>query len=81
MSYSKENRAELDVLLLFDSATSLEGIKIHKMADPELISAARRLFEGGFITLVDGGYLTPLGREAAEHAHSLFAMLNVKTEA
>jgi len=46
-----------------------------------LISAARRLFEGGFITLVDGGYLTPLGREAAEHAHSLFAMLNVKTEA
>jgi len=81
MSYSKENRAELDVLLLFDSATSLEGIKIHKMADPELISAAQRLFEGGFITLVDGGYLTPLGREAAEHVHALFAMLNVKTEA
>ena len=80
MSYSQENRAELDVLLLFNSANSLEGIKIHKMADPALISAAQRLFEGGFITLVDGGYLTPLGREAAEHAHSLFDMLNATIE-
>jgi len=81
MSYSAENNAELDVLLLFNSASSLEGIKIHKMADPRLISAAQRLFEAGFITLIDGGYLTPLGREAAEHAHSLFAMLNAGVDA
>ena len=80
MSYTSENLAELDVLMLFDLSNSMEGIKIHKSAKPEAISAARRLFEGGFITLVDGGYLTSLGREAAEHAQSLFIMLNAHCE-
>jgi len=76
MSYSPENLAELDVLMLFDLANSLEGIKIHKTAEPAVIDAAQRLFDGGFITQVDGGYLTPLGREAADFAQSLFTMLN-----
>jgi uncharacterized protein (TIGR02647 family) len=80
MSYSPENLAELDVLMLFDLSNSLEGIKIHKTANPAAIAAAQRLFEGGFLTQVDGGYLTPLGREAAEHAQSLFTMLNVHPE-
>ena len=80
MSYSPENLAELEVLMLFSSSTSLEGIKIHKVAEPSVISAAQRLFEGGFITQVDGGYLTPLGSEAVEHAHSLFTMLNACSE-
>lgn len=77
MSYSEENLAELHVLMLYDSSASLEGIKIHKNADPSVIAAAERLFEGGFITQVDGGYLTSLGREAADHAHSLLTMLSV----
>jgi uncharacterized protein (TIGR02647 family) len=77
MSFTAENRAELDVLLLYHSATSLEGIKIHKTADPVLIAAAQRLYKNGFITQVDGGYLTPLGSEAEEHANSLFMMLSV----
>ena len=64
------------MLLLFDLSNSLEGIKIHKTADPAVIAAAQRLFDGGFITQVDGGYLTPLGHEAAEYAQSLFTMLN-----
>lgn len=76
MSYTPENLAELDVLMLFNSSTSLEGIKIHKIADPKLILAAQRLFKRGFITQVDGGYLTQLGSEASEHAHLLFTMLN-----
>ena len=80
MSYSPENLAELEVLMLFSSSTSLEGIKIHKVAESSVISAAQRLFEGGFITQVDGGYLTPLGSEAVEHAHALFTMLNACSE-
>ena len=80
MPYSPENIAELDVLMLFDLANSLEGIKIHKSAGPAAIDAAQRLFNGGFITQVDGGYLTPLGREAAEFTQSLFTMLNAHPE-
>jgi len=76
MSYTPENLAELDVLMLYNPVTSLEGIKIHKNAAPEVIAAAQRLFERGFITLADGGYLTTLGLKAAEYAQSLFTMLN-----
>jgi len=80
MSYTPENLAELNVLMLFNLSTSQEGIKIHKTAEPTVISAAQRLFEGGFITQADGGYLTALGREAAEHTQSLFTMLNAHSE-
>lgn len=76
MSYSPENLAELDVLMLFDSPSSLEGIKVHKNAAPRMIEAARKLHAGGFITQADGGYLTQLGIEAAGHAHSLYYLLN-----
>lgn len=77
MSYTGEHIEEIDVLMLFDLSTSQEGIKIHKEASPSNISAAQRLFDKGFITLVDGGYLTDLGRKAAEHAQFLNTMLNV----
>ena len=76
MSYTAENLAELNVLMLYKSSASLEGIKIHKSADPSIIAAAQRLFDNGFITQVDGGYLTPLGAEAEEHAQSLLTMLS-----
>lgn len=76
MSYSVENFAEVNLLMLYQSSTSLTGIKIHKTADPSIIVAAQRLFGAGFITQVDGGYLTPLGVEAADHAQSLLMMLN-----
>ena len=76
MSYTPENLSELKVLMLFNSPTSLEGIKIHKSAAPDLIAAAQHLHSGGFITQIDGGYLTQLGIETADHAHSLFYLLN-----
>jgi uncharacterized protein (TIGR02647 family) len=76
MSYSIENLAEINLLLLYKSSASLEGIKIHKTAEPSVIAAAQRLFDAGFITQVDGGYLTPLGAEAEEHAQSLLMMLD-----
>lgn len=76
MSYSAENLAEINLLMLYKSTASLEGIKIHKTADPSVIAAAQRLFDAGFITQADGGYLTPLGAEAEEHAQSLLMMLS-----
>jgi len=76
MSYTPENLAELNVLTLYDLSTNQEGIKIHKTADPSVIAAAHSLFEKGILTQEDGGYLTSLGREAAEHAQSLSTMLN-----
>ena len=81
MSYTPENQAELEVLMLYRSVTNMDGIKIHKNADPAVIAAAERLYEGGFITQIDGGYLTSLGSPAAEHAHLLFDMLNARIDA
>ena len=80
MHYKNENLAELDVLMLFDLLSNQEGIKIHKTAEPTRISAANSLYEKGFITQSDGGYLTTLGREAAEHAQALYTMLNAHSE-
>jgi uncharacterized protein (TIGR02647 family) len=81
MSYSPQNLAALEVLMQFSSPTGLEGIKIHKSAAPELIEAAARLHRDGFITQVDGGYLTDLGIETAQHAHSLYDLLNSVSDA
>ena len=58
---------ELNLLLKFPE-TSLEGLKIHHDADPLIIAAAQRLFDKGLTTQSDGGYLTDLGKEAAESA-------------
>ena len=76
MKFTPENLEELHVLMLYHSSSSLEGIKVHKSADPSLIAAAQRLFDDGFITQSDGGYLTPRGSEASEHALLLLDMLN-----
>jgi len=76
MSYTPENCAELDLLMLYNLSTSQEGLKIHKTAEPGVVSAAQRLFDKGLITNADGGYLTALGTKAAEYAQSLFTMLN-----
>ena len=78
MSYTIENYSELNALMLFNVDTTQEGIKIHSSAEPEIISAAQRLFDKGFISQVDGGYLTDLVSEASALAYSLFTMLNTK---
>ncbi len=80
MRYNPENLAELDLLMLFNLSTDQEGIKIHKTAESATITAANKLFTKGFITQTDGGYLTSLGREAAEHTQTLFTMLNAHSE-
>lgn len=76
MVYSPNIVEELNVLARFNLETDLEGIKVHSSADQEVIAATQRLFDKGLISQVDGGYLTSLGRTAAEHAQGLLQILN-----
>ena len=75
MTYSPEVIAELEILSLFNLANSQEGLKIHNQAGAEALAAAARLHAKGLITLQDGGYLTRLGQDAAEHAQVLLSIL------
>jgi len=65
---------EMNVLIKF-KASSQEGLKVHKTAASSVIQATQRLFNKGMLTKVDGGYLTPLGQESAEHAQVLHNLL------
>ncbi|MCF8006073.1 MAG: TIGR02647 family protein [Methylovulum sp.] len=76
MFYTQDILEELNVLVRYNLDTTLEGIKVHaSVADVDVVSATRRLFEKGLITQVDGGYLTTMGHEAAEHAHAVLHLL------
>ena len=75
MNFEPDRVEELKILALFDLSSTLEGIKVHKTADSNAIAATQRLHTQGLITLNDGGYLTPLGVRAAEHAHALLTIL------
>lgn len=75
MHYTKEQLAELDILVYYSLDTTSQGIKVHSTADPERIDAVQRLFDKGLVTQKDGGYLTDLGVKAAEHAQALILML------
>ncbi|WP_293752004.1 TIGR02647 family protein [uncultured Paraglaciecola sp.] len=68
MTFTSEMIAELNLLLKFPSKSLMQGLKIHNDAEPEVISAAQRLFDKGIVTLPDGGYLTDLGHDLFEHA-------------
>ena len=75
MRYTEEEIAELNVLIFYSLNTNNQGIKIHSNADPEKITAVQRLFDKGLVTQKDAGYLTDLGRTAADHAQALILML------
>jgi uncharacterized protein (TIGR02647 family) len=75
MPYTPEVVEEIKILSLFNLSTTQEGIKVHKSADSNAITAAERLYEKGMLTQSDGGYLTVRGQEAAEHAQNLLAIL------
>jgi len=75
MHYSKEHLAELDILIQYSLDSTQQGLKVHSTADEEKIEAVERLFDKGLVTATDGGYLTELGRKAAEHAQALILML------
>lgn len=75
MLLTDEMVAEIRFLSLFNLASQQEGVKVHGNADPIMIAAAERLFDKGLITQHDGGYLTDLGIEAAEHAQKMLIVL------
>ena len=75
MHYTKEQIAEIDVLINYSLESVQQGIKVHSNADEELIDAVERLFDKGLVTQIDGGYLTDIGRKAAEHAQALVLIL------
>jgi uncharacterized protein (TIGR02647 family) len=76
MQFTQDNLDELNILVRYKLTTTLEGIKVHTTASPATIAATKRLFHKGLITLEDGGYLTALGHESAEHAHALLGLMN-----
>ncbi len=78
VTYTPDLVDELNALLRFDHETNLQGVKVHKSADPRVIAATRRLHGKGLITQVDGGYLTTLGRNAAEHAQTVLTLIALK---
>ncbi|MGN7443812.1 TIGR02647 family protein [Pseudomonas lactis] len=75
MSYTPELVAELEILVLFPLDSTKEGLKVHQTAAPTAVAAAKRLHAKGLIDQPDGGYLTSLGRDAAEHAQILKTIL------
>lgn len=77
MLLSNEQIEEMKILLQFDLSSSQNGLKIHSSATQDAVDAARRLFEKGLVNHVDGGYLTPLGHEAAEHVQAARRLLLV----
>ncbi len=76
MPYTQDILEELDLLARYNLATTLEGIKVHQHTAPEAtIAATQRLYKKGLISQEDGGYLTSLGREAAEHTQAVLRIL------
>jgi uncharacterized protein (TIGR02647 family) len=75
MRLNDEIVAEIHLLSLFNLVSYQEGVKVHHDAEPKMIEAAQRLFDKDLTTRMDGGYLTDLGLEAAEHAQRLLTIL------
>ncbi|MCU7834501.1 MAG: TIGR02647 family protein [gamma proteobacterium symbiont of Taylorina sp.] len=69
---------EIKLLAKFPEESHIEGLKIHNNAAPEMIGAAKSLFNKGLTTQTDGGYLTDSGREMAEHLHTVLDTINKK---
>ena len=75
MPFTPELIEEFNILARYNLTTTQEGIKVHKTADPAMVDTIKRMYEKGLLTQADGGYLTDLGREAAEHAQIALTIL------
>jgi uncharacterized protein (TIGR02647 family) len=76
MSLSKELVDEMELLMKFDLSSARVGLKVHSNADPKVISAAQRLYAKDLVEHQDGGFLTMLGHEAAEHLQAASVILS-----
>ena len=81
MMITPELVEEIKALTYFNLSNNQSGIKVHKSADPEIVEAFHRLYEKGLVSQVDGGYLTHLGIEAAEHVQNMLAILSYEVTA
>lgn len=78
MQFNPEMAQELNLILKFPDKSLMQGLKIHHDADPDVIDAAKRLHDKGVISQPDGGYLTDLGHDLAEHAQVIQSALSHK---
>ncbi len=77
MLYTQDLMEELNILVRYNLETTLEGLKVHQsQASPTTVAATQRLFAKGLVSQEDGGYLTTMGREAAEQAQTVLHLLN-----
>ncbi|MED5526158.1 MAG: TIGR02647 family protein [Pseudomonadota bacterium] len=76
MAISQQLIEEIRVLSSFSLNSVQTGIKVHHDAEPQLVAATLRLFDKGLISARDGGYLTELGRETAEHIQLALTILS-----
>ena len=76
MRYTDEQIAELDILINYSLESTQQGIKVHSNANEEVVDAVERLFDKGLVTQIDGGYLTDIGRKAAETRTSTSAYIS-----
>ncbi|MEJ1298436.1 MAG: TIGR02647 family protein [Candidatus Sedimenticola sp. (ex Thyasira tokunagai)] len=75
MPFTPDQLSELELLSRFDLSSTQTGIKIHSSADGDVIAASDRLFKRGMITQSDGGYLTDIGQDTANHMQALITLL------
>ena len=78
MQCTPELFEEIKLLSFYNFSTTQEGIKVHKTAGAFAVAAAESLHNKGLISQADGGYLTNLGIEAAEHVQALLSILASK---
>lgn len=76
MQLNQDLMSELNLLLTFPNKSLMQGLKVHHDADSSIVEAAKSLHIKGVITQADGGYLTDLGLELAEHAQKLHTALS-----
>lgn len=74
-TFDQDMLDELNLLLKFPDNSLLQGLKIHHDASQTMVNAASRLYSKGLITLPDGGYLTDLGIDLADHARHIKSAL------
>jgi uncharacterized protein (TIGR02647 family) len=79
MSIKQELVDEIELLLHYNLDSTQEGIKVHDTARDGLVNAIKRLHVKGLVDSEDGGYLTDLGHEAAEHTQAALRLLTPKT--
>ena len=79
MPISPDLAEEMNILARYKLTSTQEGIKVHHTASKATISAIKRLYNKSLVTRDDGGYLTDLGIETAEHVQKALNILSSNT--